>query len=118
MASAVFSKTNNLVAMSKTPRKKPSDDSDRPARPKIKRTRQGEPSGDSPFAGAEPLIAAPELDLRTLVLLSMGDWSELADLEWPPDTISRWLEKADIRQVRGMLLMTLHRWHELRRGEE
>jgi hypothetical protein len=48
----------------------------------------------------------------------MGDWSELADLEWPPDKIGRWLEQADIRQVRGMLLMTLHRWHELRRQEE
>jgi hypothetical protein len=69
---------------------------------------------NSPFAD-DPLIAAPELDLRTLVLLSMGDWSELADLEWPPDNIRRWLESADIRQVRGMLLVTLHRWHELRR---
>jgi hypothetical protein len=58
------------------------------------------------------------MDLRTLVLLSMGDWSELADLEWPPENIRDWLAAADIRQVRGMLLTTLHRWHELRREEE
>jgi hypothetical protein len=57
---------------------------------------------------------ALELDLRTLMLLSMGDWSELADLEWPPQKIRKWLSKTDIRQVRGMLLMTLDRWHELR----
>lgn len=102
--------------MAKTPRKKP--DQPDPADRRRKRPKKKRPSlRDSPFA-ADPLIAAPDLDLRTLVLLSMGDWSELADLEWPPDNVCRWLESADIRQVRGMLLTTLHRWHELRRREE
>jgi hypothetical protein len=58
---------------------------------------------------------ALELDVRTLLLLSTGDWSDLADLEWPPLSIRRWLTKADVRQVRGLLLLTLGRWHELRR---
>jgi hypothetical protein len=101
--------------MAKTPRKKP--DQPESAERRRKKPKKRRPSlRDSPLS-ADPVIAAPELDLRTLVLLSMGDWSELADLEWPPETIRRWLESADIRQVRGLLLTTLHSWHELRRQD-
>jgi len=103
--------------MAKSSHPEPQNERGRPraGRPKrAKRKPRPKISGD-PFLKNSPLIAAPELDLRTLVLLSMGDWSELADLEWPPEDIGRWLEKADVRQVRGLLLTTLHRWHELRR---
>ena len=102
--------------MAKSPRKKPERPNrphDGPKSPNKERSR-----GRKTPVPQERLISSPEFDLRTLVLLSMGDWSELADLEWPPDNIRRWLEKADIRHVRGMLLVTLHRWHELRRGDE
>jgi hypothetical protein len=79
-------------------RKKP-----RPARRKKKR-----------LAAPHPLPAPGDLDLRTLVVLSVGEWWELGDHEWPPDQICRWLDKADLRQLRGLLLATLDRWHELR----
>ena len=89
-----------------------SGDKDRKSTKKPMSARQVDP-------GCVPEIApskALELDLRTLMLLSLGDWSELADLDWPPQKIRRWLAKADIRQVRGLLLMTLDRWHELRQA--
>jgi hypothetical protein len=44
----------------------------------------------------------------------VGEWWELGDHEWPPERICHWLEKADIRQLRGLLLATLDRWHEVR----
>jgi hypothetical protein len=96
-------------------RKKPS----RPGRTGgRKRPKKKQPAAAkaSPAKG-EKASTTQDLDLRTLVRLSMGDWSELADLEWPPDSVCRWLAKADVRQVRGMLLTTLHRWHELRRDK-
>lgn len=103
--------------MSKAPRRKKAKRS--PPRGRTKKTKGTKKGGPVKRpAAAEPTTPSfPQgnLDLRTLVLLSMGDWSELADLEWPPERIRRWLEKADIRQIRGMLLTTLHRWHELRR---
>ncbi|MEX0611267.1 MAG: hypothetical protein WD738_00105 [Pirellulales bacterium] len=65
--------------------------------------------------GASQTPAVPgDLDLRTLVVLSVGEWWELGDHEWPPSQICRWLEKADPRQLRGILLATLERWHEVR----
>jgi hypothetical protein len=65
-------------------------------------------------SGVSPHSLPHELDLRTLVVLSVGEWWELADNEWPPEQICRWLDEADPRQLRGLLLATLERWHELR----
>jgi hypothetical protein len=63
----------------------------------------------------ESLLTPRDLDLRTLIVLSVGEWWELGDNEWPPEKICRWLDKADLQQLRGLLLATLERWHELRR---
>jgi hypothetical protein len=67
--------------------------------------------------GPRPLPPPGDLDLRTLVVLSVGEWWELGDHEWPPERICRWLDKADLRQLRGILLATLDRWHEVRQRE-
>ena len=96
--------------MPKANRPDSSGDKNRKSTKKPMSARQHDPVGVPEIAPSKAL----ELDLRTLMLLSMGDWSELADLEWPPQKIRKWLSKTDIRQVRGMLLMTLDRWHELR----
>jgi hypothetical protein len=91
-----------------------------------RRPKRHKKSGTKKVAGAARELAIPEiapakaleLDLQTLLLLSAGDWSQLADLEWPPPEIRRWLAKTDIRQVRGLLLMTLDRWHGLDRDSK
>jgi hypothetical protein len=67
--------------------------------------------------GSRSLPAAGDLDLRTLVVLSVGEWWELGDHEWPPERICRWLDQADLRQLRGILLATLERWHEVSQHE-
>jgi hypothetical protein len=48
------------------------------------------------------------------VVLSIGGRLELGDHEWPPERICRWLDKADLRQLRGLLLATIDRWHKAR----
>jgi hypothetical protein len=101
--------------MAKSPRPRKSK---RPGRPRAGRTAKNHQAGlEQRSVSIEEVMASSELDLRTLVLLAIGEWSEIADLEWPPPSIRRWLEKADVRQVRGILLTTLHRWHELRRRD-
>ncbi|HVT27197.1 MAG TPA: hypothetical protein VHE81_04195 [Lacipirellulaceae bacterium] len=55
------------------------------------------------------------LDLRTLIVLSVGEWWELAEYDNPPESVYRWIEKADFRELRGALLAILARWHELSR---
>jgi hypothetical protein len=97
-------------------RKKPGRLAGRRKKP-VRVRKKGPAAEKAPPAAGIHQPATTELDLRTLVRLSLGDWSELADLEWPPDNIRRWLERASIRQVRGLLLTTLHRWHELRRDQ-
>jgi hypothetical protein len=96
--------------MGKSPRRSKPDPR---AKKPVKATRRGH---DRRTTKKPQATRPPEtnLDLRTLIRLSMGDWQELADLEWPPENIRRWLARADLRQVRGLLLTTLHRWHELR----
>jgi hypothetical protein len=90
--------------------------SDRPKRRKspadrsVRRPRRRERRGDR----TQPLPAPGDLDLRTLVVLSVGEWWELGDHEWPPERICRWLDQADLRQLRGILLATLERWHDVR----
>ena len=59
------------------------------------------------------LISPSGLDVRTLIILSLGDWWELGEYEEPPASVSRWLEQADRGQLRGILLETLQRWREL-----
>ncbi|MCG8450723.1 MAG: hypothetical protein MI725_14230 [Pirellulales bacterium] len=60
----------------------------------------------------------PEVDpeaatLRSLSLLTGGRPLDFVDHDSPPGWAGRWLRRASLRQVQGLLLMTLRRWHEL-----
>lgn len=58
----------------------------------------------------------PNLDLavlRALIMLSTADCLDFSDHQWPPAKVCQWLKKADLRQVRGMLLATLERWRRV-----
>ena len=86
-------------------------------KPKRKKRRPGDPR---PLRGKRkrgiPDVRLPtlsDLDLRTLIVLSVGEWWELGDQEEPPEGFSRWVERADLRQLRGILLAVLARWQEL-----
>jgi hypothetical protein len=87
-----------------------------PARPKRKK-RSGGRAESLQSVGRpsdELRLGAPsDLGLRTLIVLSVGEWWELADHEKPPARIAHWLEKADVRDLRGALLAVLARWREL-----
>jgi hypothetical protein len=43
----------------------------------------------------------------------MGHAVDFRDHEQPPAHIEAWLKSAEPRQVRGLLMVTLRRWHEL-----
>jgi hypothetical protein len=55
---------------------------------------------------------ASSIDLQTLIALSVGEWWDLGDHEWPPEHICRWLETAEMPQLRGLVLASLHRWQD------
>jgi hypothetical protein len=83
-------------------------------RKSVKRARR--PKRD---AGPKAPATSSNLDLavlRALILLSTADCLEFADHQWPPKEICRWLEQADLREVRGLLLATLERWRGLHRS--
>ncbi len=56
--------------------------------------------------------------IRSLTLLTMGQTIDFRDHEQPPAHIETWLQNAEPRQVRGLLMVTLRRWHELSRKEQ
>lgn len=58
-----------------------------------------------------------QLDLQTLVAISVGDWSGLGEQVQPREPFCRWLRQADLRQLRGVLLAALECWHERRQLE-
>jgi len=86
---------------------------DEPRRKKTPRSRPARRRKKPRRAGSRSLFSSSPLDLRTLIVLSVGDWSELADPEWPPEDITAWIEQANIRELHGVLLATLQRWHDL-----
>jgi len=85
---------------------------EKPKPDKSARRRRNPPRGKKQRA-SDPLFGSRELDLRTLLVLSVGDWWDFADSEWPPEEISAWVEQANLRELRGLLLATLQRWHDL-----
>ncbi len=56
--------------------------------------------------------------VRSLTLLTMGHTIDFRDNEQPPDHVQAWLQSAEPRQVRGLLMATLQRWHELSAKEK
>jgi len=56
--------------------------------------------------------------LQSLSRLMPENLEELADHQWPPKNILKWLSRADLPKAHGLLIATLRRWHELRRDEE
>lgn len=63
----------------------------------------------TPIEAIDPEAAV----VRSLMLLTMGQTSDFRDHEQPPAHIEAWLKSAEPRQVRGLLMVTLRRWHEL-----
>ena len=55
--------------------------------------------------------------LRSLILLSPGDSLEFREHRLPPEEILGWIERADRRELNGLLVVVLRQWHALRRGE-
>jgi len=72
---------------------------------------------DANSVGATPTSRQEEIEIqlvRSLLRLTEGNPSEFADLAPHPRSITKWLHRADIRQVRGLLIATLRRWHQWR----
>jgi len=56
--------------------------------------------------------------IQSLTLLTRGHASDFFDNEQPPAHIETWVQSAEPRQVRGLLMITLRRWHELSEKEQ
>ena len=85
----------------------------------VKRARRPKRDAGPKVPGPKVPATSSNLDLavlRALILLSTADCLEFADHQWPPKEICRWLEQADLREVRGLLLATLERWRGLHRS--
>ncbi len=67
-----------------------------------------------PIEATDPEAAV----VRSLMLLTMGNTTDFCDFEQPPTHVQTWLQSAEPRQVRGLLMMTLRRWHELNGKEQ
>lgn len=66
--------------------------------------------------GSKYAVEAIDLEaavVRSLTLLTMGHAIDFRDYQQPPGHIQAWLKRAQPDEVRGLLLMTLRRWHEL-----
>ncbi|MCG8451038.1 MAG: hypothetical protein MI725_15830 [Pirellulales bacterium] len=64
-------------------------------------------------SSAENLDAAV---VQSLALLTVGDVGGFGKVSRPPTEVQNWLSKAPPAEVRGLLLASLGRWHELRKG--
>ena len=51
--------------------------------------------------------------LRSLFLLTKGNVNEFADCTQPTEEVRKYLRRADASEIRGLLLETLTRWHEI-----
>jgi len=55
--------------------------------------------------------------IRSLVLLTLGDTDDFSLCADPPQKVTQWLTQAKMEPVRGLLMATLRRWHELQQQE-
>lgn len=64
------------------------------------------------------LSAQADLDLavvQSLRMLTEGDDRGFGDVSHPPQEVANWLSDAPPAKVRGLLLASLQRWHEIRK---
>lgn len=74
-------------------------------------------------AACDSTVPVEAIDLeaavvRSLTLLTMGHAIDFREYQQPPGHIQAWLQRASADEVRGLLMMTLRRWHELRGREK
>jgi len=51
--------------------------------------------------------------IRSLTLLAQATGRNLVDYPMPPANLLDWLDQANLKEVDGLLIATLHRWHAL-----
>lgn len=77
-----------------------------------------DPPEKIPFPGNDPDQEDLDEDLdlavaQSIVRLTGGHVQDLKDLDWPPDEIYDWIRQTSVREVNGLLLAALERWHQL-----
>jgi hypothetical protein len=68
--------------------------------------------------GSFDLAPEDEIDaqvVRSVQLLTGGDVSLFMDMSCPAAAICDFVEHADVRDISGLLIATLQRWHQLQR---
>ena len=75
------------------------------------------PQPDQPPPGGQADESLNVAVLRSLSQLAGGNPAEFSEHEWPPPAVLDWVAQADRRQLHGLLISTLRRWHKLRREE-
>lgn len=55
--------------------------------------------------------------IRSLTLLARGGAGDFCRNSDPPQEIASWLTQAEMEPIRGLLMSTLHRWHELQQQQ-
>lgn len=54
--------------------------------------------------------------IRSMTLLTLGHTADFKDFEEPPPEIKRWVNDTNANDIRGLLMYSIRRWHELRSG--
>lgn len=52
--------------------------------------------------------------IRSMTLLTLGNTVDFQDYEEPPPEIRSWINNSSVSHVRGLLMFSLKRWHEIR----
>ncbi len=93
------------------PKKQPSDGSDdQDAPPPISFVFTDDEADGKLDAESDGVDAAV---IRSLMLLSQSAGHDFVDHQMPPANLLDWLIQASRKEVDGMLIATLRRWHEL-----
>ena len=54
--------------------------------------------------------------VRSMTLLTLGHTVDFKNYQEPPPDIRQWINGTDMDDVRGLLMHSLRRWHELQRN--
>ena len=52
--------------------------------------------------------------IHSMTLLTMGHTVDFQDYDEPPPEIKRWVNDSSVNHVKGLLMFSLRRWHELK----
>lgn len=55
--------------------------------------------------------------IRSMTLLTLGNTVDFRDYEEPPPEVKRWVNATNSNDIRGLLMYSLRRWHELRKAD-